>query len=413
MNACISIVHAPPGLKKLAISIVRSRFMVLSLLVHVSLFLLLGAWVVVRGSPDGDDRGATFRCGGASTRGGIFTAPPAGFPTAPPVSRSQPWKPPEVKLPSVVRSADRALSRIATTRISADLNVAPAAIPSVVDCAEMVGRANRGFFGTSEGGDGLPGRGMGQGLGGHEVNFFGIQTRVEKIAILVDASTSMLFPPKGGLEGYDRVKQEVVRLIRELPETSSFNIVLFGDQVYLFNRQGLLPATGRTRSQAAEWIQPLHDPDRTAAVSLTRGGVFSAPLLADFAASRYAPSDKDLPAMGGTRVDIALLATFEQKPDSIFIISDGEPQIDGWTPSRVLQKVSQWKKEFYLKSSRKLPCVHVVSYEADSKGEAFLRNLAGQNQGKFLRIKGFRNRRTASLRRSRNPSSHEPISTPR
>jgi hypothetical protein len=381
----------------MAAAIVRSRFLIGSLLIHLVLLLVIGTWVFIHGTRR-HAHSAAFYWEGNEARKGVVVAPAAGCPAPPPSCRTEALKAPDIKLPPIVRIPNSTFTQLASHWVRAECPIAPVALPSAIELAGLPGKGGLGTRGEGFGlsGDGL-GNGMGKGAGGHEVNFFGLKARAEKIVILVDASTSMLFPQKGGFDGYQRVKKEVIRVIQELPETGSFNLMLFCDSVYVFRSRELVPVTDESKQDATRWIEPLHQMDVRMAAAMMTTGAWAGPLLADFDSWRYTPNDPELATTGGTRVDIALLATFEQKPDAIFIISDGEPQIAGWSSSRVLQKTSQWKRDFYQKASIPMPCVHVVSYEADAHGEAFLRNLAGQNQGKFLRIKGFRNQRTAQL----------------
>jgi hypothetical protein len=220
--------------------------------------------------------------------------------------------------------------------------------------------------------------GIGSGIGpGRKINFFGIQDEAEKVVFIVDISGSMVSADKGGYEGFNRVKEELHRLLEGLHTHSSFNVVLFGSQAFCFQSQSMIQATPENREAAYQWILPVHDSKK-----------FHESLGPEIMESLYTPTIRGMPEGGGTRIDLALLAAFEMKPDMIFVLSDGAPNIAGWNSPEVLNKVTAWKKQIFL--NQKEPKIHVVSYEADGAGNNFMQSLSSRNSGKFLRIKGFR-----------------------
>jgi len=293
---------------------------------------------------------------------------------------------------------ERTVTTIAANRPAEDLQAALPPVPMPNYDLNPVGSNMGNKFGATGMGtqDGLgladvggPG-GMGSGSG--DINFFGIRDKGERVALLVDISTSMVDPRKGGYEGYTRVKAELMRIVNELPEKVSFNLFLFGSQVFCMDLKGLVRATPEAKKKASEFLQPFYDPQNP-------GSLETSDEL-DYADHVYHPDEDRLPQGGGTRVDIAMLAAFHQNPDTIFIISDGAPNVGGvyseghllhppLSASEVMNKILGWKRTIYLGHRSSEPRVHVVSYEADSAGNSFLQSLAGRNSGKYVRIRGF------------------------
>ncbi len=258
-------------------------------------------------------------------------------------------------------------------------------------------------------GESTIGSGPSTGGTGSEINFFGIRARSQRVALLVDVSLSMIEPGKGGREGFSRVKEELVRLVNRLPETTCFNVILFGESAFCLEKESLSLATLEIKQKVARWISPFYDEkidpylENTSTKDyqayLSNAYSYLKTLYPDYQENLYQPSHEGTAKQGGTRVDLALLAAFEQDADTIFIISDGAPNIMDqkssgtvkmWTSQETLQKINRWKQEVYQKHNHSFPRIHVVSYEADEAGDKFLQDLAGRNRGQYLRIGGFR-----------------------
>jgi hypothetical protein len=387
---------APPLFRRrLAATLAGSRFLWLSLLVHLAM-VVSAAFIVVSAATRPRETGV-FVCRAMAPPPDTTVAP-----TAPPAGRAGTWDAPGAG--GAPGALPLAPGPIASAGLSARFQVPSPELPRPGEPAPWVRQERHGGAAVSAGAAVPPPAAKGGAMNGAEVNFFGIRARAERAVILVDASLSMLTLSKGGAEGYERVKQEVLRVVHDLPEGGAFNVILFSDRACVFGREGLVPVDAASRARVAEWLRPLHDPGKTSPATVQLAGMGRAKLLAEFEGDVYAVKDRELPPAGGTRVDIALLASFEQGPDTVFIVSDGEPQIWGadgsrqlrlWSAARVLQKIGQWKREFYAKASLKPPRVHAVGYEADAKGEAFLRSLTSQNHGTFRQVKGFKPERVA------------------
>jgi len=301
-----------------------------------------------------------------------------------------------------------------------------------------------GISGLGTGLGGGSGHG-GMGLGQSEVNFFGIKDRGERIAFLVDVSLSMLEDERGGVWGYERLKQEIMRMVKGLSEGTFFNVIMFATDVDTYLPR-LKVATPETKNRAVSFISPFNVFKRKGDEKRF-GNLYK----------NYFPAlDVGIPTQSGsTRIDMALTAAFEQKADTIFILSDGQPWIykllegkeqeeyekrlarlterdkekietrkrewheerakenakrakkglppmitEGspgglapprWNQEDVLNHLKQLAEELY--KDRKPPRVHVVGYETVPSDENFLKTLAKNHRGRFRRIKGFKRAR--------------------
>ena len=186
----------------------------------------------------------------------------------------------------------------------------------------------------------VSGRGIGAGLGtGYgtagfgvgvsSVNFFGIQARGEKVAILMDVSVSMVEEEKGGPAGYARVKQRCEEVMDALSDGSLFNAIVFADAASAFTTNLVIASTDN-RSKAKLFIRQFNTEGN---YGLSQGNL--------------SPSEIGLKAYGGTtRLDLALTAAFEQGADTILVISDGAPKVKrGYTADQLSAfraKEEQW-----------------------------------------------------------------------
>lgn len=238
---------------------------------------------------------------------------PALFTTPPPVRTYEPRKlEHKVKVQKQQRSSSRPalVPRIVSSRVS-DL-----ALPEIKTDPKLVNTAFQPKF-KAVSGKGL-GAGLGTGYGESgfgdgfpSVDFFGIQARGERIAILVDVSISMVEDQRGGVEGFVRVKNRVDQVVDALQDGVLFTLIVFADGCSMVATE-LQHASSETRRRAKGWLRPFNTVGN---YGHTDGNV---------AASRHG-----LVASGGTtRLDLALGAALDRACDTILILSDGMPEVE-------------------------------------------------------------------------------------
>jgi uncharacterized protein YegL len=204
--------------------------------------------------------------------------------------------------------------------------------------------------------------------------FYGLKTSGQKVVFVVDISGSMEGKNEGSVQ--DRVtgmavqasgnaigsaiggslgsfvghqttsevtklggaKRELIPAIQGLPDTTSFSIITFGNEVKPW-LLGMSAADGKNRNIAAAFI-------------------------------------KDLEANGGTPARQALEEAFKY-PDAtvIFFVSDGQPTDSG--AADILSRVRELNAQRHL-------VVSTVGLGAD-QDERFLTDLAAQNGGRYVK----------------------------
>lgn len=259
---------------------------------------------------------------------------PATFTTPPPVRTYEPRVlEHKVKVQKRQRSSSRpaVVPRIVSTKMS-DL-----ALPEVKMDPKLVNTTFQPKFKAVSGkglgaglGTGYGTAGFGEGIS--NVDFFGIQARGERIAILVDVSISMVEDERGGIEGYVRVKNRVNQVIDAMRDGTLFTLVVFADGCSTFSPD-LLHSSAETRQRAKAFLQPFN----TVGSYGHDGG-------------NYTGSSHGKPAVGGTtRLDLALGAAMDKGCDTILVISDGMPQVEKEMTAELLQahqaRVAQWSTE--------------------------------------------------------------------
>ncbi|MCB1229587.1 MAG: hypothetical protein KDN19_04945 [Verrucomicrobiae bacterium] len=90
------------------------------------------------------------------------------------------------------------------------------------------------------------------------VNFFGIKSKGSRIVLVIEAARYMLTDTKGGIPAYDKVKEDIEKMLGGLNKTTAFNIVLFEGKKIASFRNELVAASPSNVRQAIEWIEPIN-----------------------------------------------------------------------------------------------------------------------------------------------------------
>ena len=147
-------------------------------------------------------------------------------------------------------------------------------------------------------------------FGVSSVNFFGTRGKAEKVVVVVDASKSMLFDDRGGMESYTMVHEDLREVIGNMRSATLFNVVLFDDQQVAMFNPNMIPATPTAKTNVLEWVGGINT--NLNLVGLPDG------------ASNYSPKRSyDIPMANN---DITgwlkgFQAAIEQKPEIIFVLS--------------------------------------------------------------------------------------------
>ena len=227
---------------------------------------------------------------------------------------------------------------------------------------------NRIAVAANVGGGGL-GRnnwgGSGLDLGKSAVNFFGIQSSGENIVFIVDVAKSMLEPSRGDVWGFSRVKEEIGTMIDQLSPGTLFNIYTYERGLDVFSNSPIA-ATNANKQKAKDWFNQYwaydgprivghqgtrlnnYKPQFTDAMPIRRE-VYRVKQDADSSYVELEPLPPERWGGGSSRLDLALLAAFENRADTIFVITDGTPSVqrtlDQRTFSQFAKRYSDWDRK--------------------------------------------------------------------
>lgn len=144
-----------------------------------------------------------------------------------------------------------------------------------------------------------------------------------------------------------RVQAELIRVIKELPKTTRFNIITFNHNIEYY-QDGLILATNKNKDEAIRYVD------------------------------NFEPE-------GQTHTDEALRAAFEMNSEvsTIFLLSDGAPRRDD-----VLLDTDPILKEVKEMNRFRRTRLHTIGFEqAGSNLRRFMRKLAKQNHGEFVQLR--------------------------
>ena len=244
------------------------------------------------------------------------------------------------------------------------------------------------------------GRGVGPGTGpgagaGFTANFLGLISNGNNIIFCIDTSGSMRTILKP--EGIATVRRELKAVIMTIPEKTNFNLICFGQNCDVFKAKSV-PASKENKNEAVRFLEGYYgggsgDFGRTRTEKYGKAGK-------DAQGIEYIPvlpeDVKELAGTeGGSRIDLAMVAAFERKPSTLYVLSDGAPGTkkagdDKPMDKDDLIKLIHEKYKAIMGTTAKLT-VNTISIWSDSEegkeGEKFLRKLARAFDGKHKEVK--------------------------
>ncbi|MEM0966694.1 MAG: hypothetical protein AAGJ81_11145 [Verrucomicrobiota bacterium] len=172
-----------------------------------------------------------------------------------------------------------------------------------------IGRFGDGNFG---------GMGGGLGLGDVSVDLFDIRAKGEKFLFVVDVRSELLQDAKGGIPTYNVIKEDITRLVNELPSGVLFNMILFDRERMETFRPNLVPASAENKKLFANWLAPVNLNANSTGIrrSNFRPQAFQQPV-----AQRLLSRTNQSAGLRNVWL-LSAVAGFEQKPDAIFYLSD-------------------------------------------------------------------------------------------
>lgn len=144
------------------------------------------------------------------------------------------------------------------------------------------------------------------------VNFFGIRSKGKRIAFIIDAEKYMLTDNKGGIPAYNKVKDEIGRMLAGLNRDTAFNLLIYEGRRLSVFREELVAATPSTVRLGIEWLTPLNQ-------EFENLGIRSAHFNAIDVQSGIEP----IPQGDITGYPKAIQACLEMDVHTVFIIASG------------------------------------------------------------------------------------------
>jgi len=312
-------------LDKLLAKLAASRFLTISVLLHVMLVIASGSFVLYKAAEEAKAMGVPGDTEFLTEGANQVEAPPvqdsAPAPQLEQVADTMPAVS-EVSAPTVTTTTNvsSALDSVLTTTATTaaySMTSNPAAMSASSISQNLATNASSVSSAIKRAGKVAP-------LAGavSSVEFFGIKKEGRRIAFLLDASGSMVEVQRGGKENYDKLKAKLVEMVNKLEPSTEFNVFIFENKVDMF-KAGAVPATGDIKSEFARWIAPYMEKQ----LGLINKGNFQTDRMAGY--------------HGTTRMDLALTGAFEMGADIIFVLTDGVPQVRR-PPSD--KEMAEWQK---------------------------------------------------------------------
>ena len=221
---------------------------------------------------------------------------------------------------------------------------------------------------------------------GEKAEVFSAPVGGNSVVFVVDVSTSM--PRQVGASGVAALKRQLLLAIDALEEEKLFNVICFGDKA-----DGLFPNPRPASAGAKQATVRFMADYFTGKFRRSRTGQFGR--AGNAYGVRYFPIEPaDLPYMkgtsGGSRYDLALVAAFQQKASTIYLVTDGTPSTTRRTwlgvrkslgKNEIISVVHKAANNIY---GKKLPLLHCIGVNA--QGEAYLTHLASAFRSEYKRI---------------------------
>jgi hypothetical protein len=224
-------------------------------------------------------------------------------------------------------------------------------------------------FGTSAGSS----LGGGGGGNGAPINFFGIRDISTSIVIMIDVSDSMFtrtgdassrkLVRHGKDQNFQVIRDEAIELVQSLTPQTRFGIVRWSGGAYSWEPE-LVPATEENKQAAIAHIQNEVD---------------------------YKTAKPKRGQAGGTRHDLALAEAFSLRPETVYLLTDGnatESQPGGGLkpiPPQEIYKIAEAGQKQLPKKAH-LHVIYYLNSKEKSDEVDMLRGLASRNSGKFQKV---------------------------
>jgi hypothetical protein len=244
----------------------------------------------------------------------------------------------QVFLPEISSESDRndlSLSDVSSVLETSEVKSLAGKVSSKKAGGHGSGQGMGNGQGSGNGAGNGQGSGSGNGNGPGSRSFFGLKVQGRSTVFVVDASRSMNRPHPGpSRTRFNRVKLELLRSISKMSEDEQFFIIFFGDGALPMPADRLVPADEEAKRRYLTWMT-------------------------------------NVPAVGQTYPQQALLLALRLQPEAIYFLTDG--QFD----YAVVPEVTA--------ANQQAVPIHTIGF-SDNIGEVLLREIAERNRGTYVFI---------------------------
>jgi hypothetical protein len=213
---------------------------------------------------------------------------------------------------------------------------------------------------------GLGSMGMGKsknGLDGlSEAEFFGHRIKTRAVVILVDSSSSIV---KKGV--FESVRAEAVKMVGTFHPDTAFNVILFTDGAYAFSENPTY-ATCTEKERLQSWM--------ATEMKINRG---------------------NNSATSGSTPIVALEKALSMNPDTVIVITDDPPYLKGVDDTEHEKEIIALVRR-HQSTAKTRTCINTVAFKSHREGSAFtiakgkrarefLKKLARSTGGHFREVK--------------------------
>jgi len=223
-------------------------------------------------------------------------------------------------------------------------------VPTLGDTGN-IGRFGGGNFGDLGDGGGLD-------VGGVSVELFDIKAKGEKFLFVIDVNKDLLQDSKGGIPTYDVIKEDLTRLIMDLPSGILFNVMLFDRGRVELWRPNLVAASKANKESFSKWLEPINS-------SAQNVGVRNRNYTPKSWNTELAQNLLGTQWKRGNEIFVATMGILEQRPDAVYLFTDELPSM-GPASYRDASKREAVEEE-YLDRLEDAGFSSIAAYEAARK----------------------------------------------
>ncbi len=169
---------------------------------------------------------------------------------------AKPLSRPKMKIKKLQVPVNVKRQRVMKPKLTKRIVVQPRSGQSMPDIRMPEISGVKGGLGAGEVG-GLGGAG-GVGFSMPEIEVFGVKGKGEKVCFILDSSPEMMYDEMGGIPAYTIIKNELIKILDELPSTTLFNVFVYVDRETFQLFGDMVSANAANVDRLGQWLEPLN-----------------------------------------------------------------------------------------------------------------------------------------------------------